>query len=50
MLQVWSPLDGGILTGKYNDGIPQGSRYDTHKDTFGETVNCFKSLRMQSVG
>jgi voltage-dependent potassium channel beta subunit len=23
---IWSPLDSGILTGKYNDGIPQGSR------------------------
>jgi voltage-dependent potassium channel beta subunit len=23
---VWSPLFGGLLTGKYNDGIPAGSR------------------------
>jgi len=23
---VWSPLASGILTGKYNDGIPEGSR------------------------
>jgi voltage-dependent potassium channel beta subunit len=23
---IWSPLDSGILTGKYNDGIPEGSR------------------------
>jgi len=23
---VWSPLASGILTGKYNDGIPKGSR------------------------
>lgn len=29
---VWSPLSGGILSGKYNDGvIPEGSRYKTHK-------------------
>ena len=29
---VWSPLAGGILSGKYNDGvIPEGSRYDNHK-------------------
>ena len=28
---IWSPLAGGILSGKYNDGnIPEGSRYDTH--------------------
>lgn len=25
-LTVWSPLSQGILTGKYNDGIPEGSR------------------------
>jgi voltage-dependent potassium channel beta subunit len=25
-LTVWSPLASGILTGKYNDGIPKGSR------------------------
>lgn len=30
---IWSPLAGGILTGKYNDGnIPAGSRYENHKD------------------
>jgi voltage-dependent potassium channel beta subunit len=25
---IWSPLKGGLLTGKYNDGIPDGSRGD----------------------
>ena len=25
---VWSPLAGGILSGKYNEGIPKGTRYD----------------------
>lgn len=25
---VWSPLASGVLTGKYNDGIPAGSRMD----------------------
>lgn len=25
---IWSPLASGILTGKYNNGIPQGSRMD----------------------
>lgn len=25
---IWSPLAGGILTGKYNEGVaPEGSRY-----------------------
>jgi aryl-alcohol dehydrogenase-like predicted oxidoreductase len=23
---IWSPLCSGLLTGKYNEGIPQGSR------------------------
>ncbi len=26
---IWSPLASGLLTGKYNDGIPKGSRMDT---------------------
>ena len=26
---IWSPLYQGILTGKYNDGIPKDSRYGT---------------------
>ncbi len=26
---IWSPLASGILTGKYNNGIPEGSRMDT---------------------
>lgn len=26
---VYWPLAGGILTGKYNDGVPQGSRFDS---------------------
>jgi voltage-dependent potassium channel beta subunit len=24
---IWSPLAAGLLTGKYNDGIPEGSRF-----------------------
>jgi len=26
---IWSPLASGLLTGKYSDGIPPGSRLDT---------------------
>lgn len=26
---IWSPLKSGVLTGKYNDGIPKGSRFDS---------------------
>jgi len=29
---IWSPLASGLLTNKYADGIPKGSRLDTHKD------------------
>ena len=25
---IWSPLAGGLLTGKYNDGIPEGTRVE----------------------
>lgn len=28
-LVVWSPLAGGLLTGKYNDGVPEASRAKT---------------------
>lgn len=38
---TWSPLMSGVLTGKYIDGIPEGSRFDTfvesakiHYDTY----------------
>ncbi len=36
---IWSPLASGLLTGKYNDGIPEGSRFalegfDWLKDRF----------------
>lgn len=29
---VWSPLASGILTGKYNNGVPEGSRFDKNQD------------------
>jgi len=27
----YSPLGGGVLTGKYNDGFPEGARFSTYK-------------------
>ncbi len=30
-LVVWSPLGQGLLTGKYNEGIPEGSRADQNQ-------------------
>ncbi|KZT10691.1 Aldo/keto reductase [Laetiporus sulphureus 93-53] len=35
---VWSPLASGLLTGKYNNGIPEDSRYANHKDFFQNTL------------
>lgn len=29
---TWSPLESGILTGKYNEGIPEGSRFALHPE------------------
>lgn len=37
---VWSPLAGGILTGKYNDGIPKGSRGEKTKWLEGELTEA----------
>ncbi|KIJ94372.1 hypothetical protein K443DRAFT_642100 [Laccaria amethystina LaAM-08-1] len=35
---AWSSLASGLLTGKYNDGIPKGSRFDANSEFFKETV------------
>ncbi|CAE6440481.1 unnamed protein product [Rhizoctonia solani] len=35
---IWSALASGLLTGKYNDGVPKGSRFDTNPDFFKNTV------------
>ncbi|KAF8677475.1 Voltage-gated potassium channel beta-2 subunit [Rhizoctonia solani] len=35
---IWSALASGLLTGKYNDGIPKGSRFDTNPEFFKNTV------------
>jgi voltage-dependent potassium channel beta subunit len=38
---IWSPLASGLLTGKYNDGIPKGSR---------STLEGYEWLRSQLEG
>ncbi|KAL0952202.1 hypothetical protein HGRIS_008811 [Hohenbuehelia grisea] len=38
---VFSALASGLLTGKYNDGIPEGSRFATHA-MFDKTVQSLK--------
>lgn len=40
---IWSPLASGLLTGKYNDGIPDDSRFATNKSTFQDTVKSLQS-------
>ncbi|KAF9444764.1 Aldo/keto reductase [Macrolepiota fuliginosa MF-IS2] len=39
---AFSCLAGGLLTGKYNDGVPSGSRYDTHSTFFSKTIEALK--------
>jgi voltage-dependent potassium channel beta subunit len=38
---IWSPLAGGLLTGKYNEGIPQGTR---------STIEGYEWLRSRFEG
>ncbi|KAK0624878.1 NADP-dependent oxidoreductase domain-containing protein [Bombardia bombarda] len=45
---IWSPLAGGLLTGKYNEGIPEDSRYATNKDFFNDTIKQLKSPEGQA--
>jgi len=37
---IWSPLASGVLTGKYDDGVPEGSRMD---------LEVYKWLREQTL-
>jgi aryl-alcohol dehydrogenase-like predicted oxidoreductase len=40
---IWSPLANGLLTGKYNNGIPQDSRFATNPTFFKETIEGLKN-------
>ncbi|KAF2669726.1 Aldo/keto reductase [Microthyrium microscopicum] len=40
---IWSPLASGLLTGKYNDGIPENSRLKTNASTFSSTIEELQS-------
>ena len=40
---IWSPLASGLLTGKYNNGIPHGSRFHNHKDFFDNKIKELES-------
>lgn len=45
---AWSPLDSGLLTGKYNDGIPEGSRFANHSEFFKKTLAGLQSPEGQA--
>jgi voltage-dependent potassium channel beta subunit len=40
---IWSPLASGLLTGKYNDGIPEDSRFATNKSFFESSVKALQT-------
>ncbi|KAF2455827.1 NADP-dependent oxidoreductase domain-containing protein [Lineolata rhizophorae] len=45
---IWSPLASGLLTGKYNDGIPEDSRFAAHQGWFGDTIKELKTPEGQA--
>jgi aryl-alcohol dehydrogenase-like predicted oxidoreductase len=45
---IWSPLASGLLTGKYNDGIPEDSRFATNKAFFENTIKDLQSEQGQA--
>ena len=51
---IWSPLASGLLTGKYNDGIPSGSRatlqgYEWLKESVITPENIEKVKKLQLI-
>lgn len=51
-LVVWSPLAQGMLTGKYDEGIPEGSRfarYDQFRERYLTEENRRKVLKLKAV-
>ncbi|KAF9011437.1 NADP-dependent oxidoreductase domain-containing protein [Cyathus striatus] len=45
---TWSSLASGLLTGKYNDGIPENSRFKAHSDFFKDTVKSLQEPEGQA--
>jgi voltage-dependent potassium channel beta subunit len=51
-LVVWSPLAMGMLTGKYDDGLPEGSRFasdEGHRNVFFSDANVAKVRALKDV-
>jgi voltage-dependent potassium channel beta subunit len=51
---IWSPLASGLLTGKYNKGIPEGSRaslphYEWLKESVTDQAKLAKVAQLQTV-
>jgi voltage-dependent potassium channel beta subunit len=51
---IWSPLASGLLTGKYNNGIPQGTRvtlegYEWLREGFEDEKAKQKIVKVQSL-
>jgi len=51
---TWSPLASGLLTGKYNQGIPEGSRatlphYDWLKESVTDKIKLDKVARLRKI-
>ena len=51
---IWSPLASGLLTGKYNDGIPQDARaalpgYEWLKDQFTGDAGKAKLIKIKAL-
>ena len=44
---IWSPLASGLLSGKYNDGIPEDSRLAIKDDPF---MKCFREELQTEAG
>lgn len=49
-LVVWSPLASGVLTGKYDDGIPAGSRLDRVEWLRASTLTADFRARVRRFG
>lgn len=50
-LTTWSPLYGGILSGKYHSGIPAGSRADMEKmDWYRDRITPDRLATVQALG
>ena len=51
---IWSPLASGLLTGKYRDGIPEGSRgalagYEWLRDRLGDEAAIARVERLRPI-